>query len=88
MSDAMKERVMEAAGVGYLTDAQIVAVVRELTRTSRARAPEDVGIPELMQLIELVRTGGLDDADYEYQEPTHNHPSVAPDMLHKLPQAS
>ena len=78
MTDALKERVLEAAGKGYLTDAQIIAVVHELTRSPGTRSPgtrspEDAGIAELMQLIELARTGVLDEADNEHQEITSYH---------------
>jgi len=73
MTDALKERVLEAAGKGYLTDAQIIAVVHELTRSPGTRSPEDAGIAELMQLIELARTGGLDEDDNEHQEITSYH---------------
>lgn len=68
MTEALKAWVIEAAGNGYLTDAQIVAVVRMITRELRTRSPESVGVAELMQLIELARTGGLLEADSEHQE--------------------
>lgn len=68
MTEALKAWVMEAAGNGYLTDAQIVAVVRTITRELRTRSPESVGVAELMQLIELARTEGLYETDDAPQE--------------------
>ena len=73
MTDALKQRVLKTAGKGYLTDAQIIAVVHELTSSSGTRSPEDAVIAELMQLIELARTGGLDEVDNEHQEITSYH---------------
>jgi hypothetical protein len=64
MTHDLKEWVMEAAGTDYLTEAQVITVVHSLTRSKGATTPGDVGIAELMQLIELARTGGLDDSDY------------------------
>lgn len=73
MNEALEELVLEAAGEGYLTDAQVVAVAHELTSASGSRAPEEVGITELMQLIELARTGGLDETDCAYRNITSYH---------------
>lgn len=67
MTDDLTEWVLEAAGEGYLTDAQIMAVLQSITHSTDTRAPQEIGIAELMQVIELARTGGLDDADYAYR---------------------
>lgn len=61
VSHDLKQRVMEAAGTDYLTEAQIIKVMHSLTRSTEATTPRDVGIAALMQLIELARSGGLDD---------------------------
>lgn len=93
----LKEWVMEAAGAGYLTEAQLITVVQSLTRSAGATGPGDVGIAELMQLIELALTGGLDDSDYgnrnttscitrlnRYQFSRHS-PAVFGTAFHTLP---
>lgn len=59
MTHDLKEWVIEAAGTGYLTEAQIITVMHSLIRSPEATTPGDVRIAELMQLIELARTGGL-----------------------------
>ena len=63
MTHDLKEWVMEAAGTGYLNEAQIITVVHSLIRSTGATTPGEVGIAQLMQLIELARTGGLDDSE-------------------------
>jgi hypothetical protein len=76
MTHDLKEWVMEVAGTGYLTEAQIITVVHSLTRSAGVTAPGDVGIAELMQLIELARTDGLDGSDYANRNTTSYHQAV------------
>ena len=76
MTHDLKEWVMEAAGTGYLTEAQIITVVHSLIRSTGATTPGEVGIAQLMQLIELARTGGLDDSEHANRNDMSYHRAV------------
>lgn len=73
MTDDLKEWVLEAAGTGYLTEAQALAVVRKLTEEEGTSAPGNVGIAKLMQMIELARSGGLDETDSAHRSTVSYH---------------
>ena len=76
MTHDLKEWVMEAAGTGYLNEAQIITVVHSLIRSTGATTPGEVGIAQLMQLIELARTGGLDDSEHANRNDMSYHRAV------------